>query len=180
MKTVQVRKHHNSWLDNETKALMTKRDNLTKQAAFSQTSSDWNIYKRAKNKCTEKIRQEKRKYYKNLYKIFEMERDVSSLYKVTKTQLGWKNSSTPETFLVNGQRVSSPSKMTEIQMDAFNKKVKKLSDSIQVTGRDPLGALKLALQIWGEHATARPKFTIREITTSQTAALLKQLGKSKT
>ena len=180
MRTVQIRKHNKSWLSNESRALMNKRDKIRKQAAFSQDPSDWNMYKRTKNKCTEKIRNEKRKHFKNLYKKFERENDVSSLYRVTKSQLGWNNCSTPETFLINGQRESSPSKMADIQLAAFNNKIKKLSGSIPITGRDPLRALKLALHKWGEHATARPEFEITEITSSQTALLLKQMGKSKT
>ena len=49
-----------------------------------------------------------------------------------------------------------------------------------MTGADPLSPLKQALHKWGVLANEIPEFKLKEISLSQTAELLKQLGNSKT
>ena len=158
---------------------MERRDILRDRAVSSQSPADWNLFKIMKNKCTASLKRDKKQHYINLYKKFENENDVSNLYKTTKHQLGWKSGVTPESFLIDGKRISSPAQLANIQLDFFNKKVKTLIDSVPTTNRDPLSVLKSALQRWGLRADLRPEFKLEEITMSKTAELLKQLGRSK-
>ena len=102
------------------------------------------------------------------------------MYKITREQLGWKKSTTPESFLLDGNRVSSPTLLANIQMDTFNSKVQTLIYKLPITNDDPLAPLKDALTEWGTLADSRPWFNFNQITLSQTAELLKNLGNTKT
>ena len=101
------------------------------------------------------------------------------MYKVTRQNLGWKTTTTPQSFQVDGNRISSPKHLANIQMKTFNDKIKKLVEKLPISGDDPLKFVKLALQRWGRNAELRPEFHLKEITVSQTRELLKQLGTSK-
>ena len=43
---------------------------------------------------------------------------------------GWKTEGTPECFLKNGEPVTSPREMAELQMNSFRDKVKGLLDKL--------------------------------------------------
>ena len=149
-----------------------------KLARKSGLPSNWNKYKIVRNSCNHKLRKTKDEYLKQIYKKLDDDRNISNMYKITRSQLGWEKSSTPDSFLVNGTRISSPSLMANIQLKTFNNKVMNLVLNLPVTDRDPLRLQKLALQKWGIKASQSPKFQLSKISIAQTADLLKKIGNS--
>ena len=118
---------------------------------------------------------------KEKFKDLENDHNISDMYKLTRNQLGWKKGGgTPNSFLMEGKRISAPAEMANIQLETFNKKLKKLKDGLPRMETEPTAALRLALQNWGIRADARNEFEIKEVTLSQTSALIKKLGNSRT
>ena len=179
MKTYQLRNNYKPWVRDETKTDMSDRDRLRDRARKSQLPSNWQEYKALRNIFTSKLRKDKDDYFKRVYGELDRDRDIANMYKLTRQQPGWTKCSSPESFLVDGKRVSSPALMAEIQMDVFNTKVKKLIESLPRMETDPLSSLRKALERWGDKAKSRPEFNLSEITLSQTAELISQLGNSK-
>ena len=145
---------------------MKLRDQKRTEANISGDPTCWKQYKILKNQVNQLLKKDKLLYYKNKYKNMEEQNDIANMYKVTRDQLGWKKSSTPESFLMDGIRISSPSTLANIQLETFNSKVKTLTDNLPVTNDDPLAPLKAALSDWGTLADSRPQFKFNQITLS--------------
>ena len=178
MKTVQLRNNYKPWIDDDLKILMNTRDSQRKIAINTGLPSDWNNYKAARNKCNFQLRKSKDEHIKSMYKKLEIESNISDMYKLTRQQLGWSKTSTPDSFLVDGRRISSPSQMANIQAKSFNEKIRKLVENLPAAGGDPLKLLKTAFLRWGNRANQRPEFKLNKITSSQTEELLRKLGNS--
>ena len=88
--------------------------------------------------------------------------------------LGWNNDGAPSSFLVDGNRISSPKEMANIQVDCFVNKAKKLRESLPITEGDPHWLLKTALKKWGRKAGNREVFFLQEISLLQTANIIKK------
>ena len=145
----------------------------------TQNTDDWKNYREVRNLCTSSLQADKKSYYNDQFKRFEKENDSGKLYKKTKHLLGWKTGGAPTSFLVNGQRVCSPQKMADLQIDVFTEKIRKLVRMLPPITDDPHKILKMALQKWGPRADTRGKFSLREISLAETANLLSKLGNSK-
>ena len=180
MKTYQLKNNYKPWVQEDTIKLMKYRDQARNSASISGDPAKWNEYKTAKNKVNTLLKKDKENYLKNKYKRMEEINDISNMYKVTREQLGWNKSSTPQSFLMDGQRISSPVELANIQLSTFNNKVKALINNLPASTQDPLTPLKEALEDWGTAADSRPTFKFNQLTLSQVAELLRQLGTSKT
>ena len=72
-----------AWLRADLKKQMDKRDQLLHKARKSKATTDWTAYKRARNQCNEKIREAKRKHYRNL--MGENEKNPRKFWDTIKT-----------------------------------------------------------------------------------------------
>ena len=120
MKCIQLKNNYKPWVSKLTKTFIKNRDILREKVRRSSLPFDWKDYKIARNKCTGKLHKYKLEFHRNLYKKIEIERDTSNMYKLTRQQLGWKKGGTPDSLLVDGNRVSSPALLANIQLDTFN------------------------------------------------------------
>ena len=179
MATVQIKKVNKKWITEETKIKIDTRDKMREKARLSKKQEDWDEYKKQRNMCTTSLRKDRKLDTKKQFELFEQTKDVSKLYSLTKRRLGWDSSLAPTSFLVEGKQVTSPKMMADIQIDCFIEKSRKLSEEIPVSSGDPHWILRKALEKWGEKATDRKKFKLREITTLETAELINKLGNTK-
>ena len=170
---IQLRNNHKSWVSKTLKAKIKVRDLSREKARLSQLPADWQVYKSLRNSCTANLKDEKRSYNKMLFQKFESEKYISNLYKLTKNQLGWGVGGPPESLIDNGQRISAPGKMANLQLDCFVEKVAKIVRGLPPTTEDPLKILKVAILRWGQNAELRETFKLREISLIETAQLLK-------
>ena len=169
MTTIQIRNNHKSWVSSATKLEIKRRDSAREMARLSQDPVHWGIYRQMRNACTTSLRKDQKEYHKIFYMRYETENDIGSLYKLTKHQLGWGGGGgSPESFIIDGQRVSAPTKMANIQLDHFTEKINKITRRLRDNMGDPHKTLKLALERWGALAAQRPKFQLREISLSET------------
>ena len=122
MTNIQLCNNYKPWVNQEIKDLMEIRDTNRESARKSQLPADWNIYKQSRNLCNIKLRKTKDEYLKNLYKKLEKTNDISKMYKTTRQQLGWKTGTTPDSFLVDGRRISSPLEIANLQLKNLQQK----------------------------------------------------------
>ena len=69
--------------------------------------------------------------------------------------------------------------MADLQNDTFSKKVKTLLESLPQQKNNPLNLLKMSMENWGVKASLREKFSLKEISLSDTSNLLRSLGNTK-
>ena len=70
---------------------MTARDNARRRAQVTQQEDDWKAFRVIRNKCSDKCKEDRKAHFNKLYETHEQDKDVRSIYNLTKTQLGWKS-----------------------------------------------------------------------------------------
>ena len=81
-------------------------------------------------------------------------------------------------FIINGEQISAPQKLADVQLWAFKNKIEKLMQNLPTLKGDPLVLLKNALQKWGMFADRRPKFIFKNITPKKNAGIHLKMGNS--
>ena len=61
IKVVQFKKNHKPWLSQNTKNLMSERNEATRKARLSGDPSDWKIYRNLRNKVNAELDKDKKK-----------------------------------------------------------------------------------------------------------------------
>jgi hypothetical protein len=61
-----VRGQRSDWINHEIKESMAQRDRIFRKARKSKTTADWNLYKRARNSCNNKVKAAKTTFHKEL------------------------------------------------------------------------------------------------------------------
>jgi hypothetical protein len=56
------------WINSDIRKLMASRDWVLKKCHRTKTEEDWNLYKKLRNLCNNKMKYAKREYQKNLFK----------------------------------------------------------------------------------------------------------------
>ena len=105
MVTMQERTKYSNWLEDMTKAKMLERDMAREVARVSGSNQDWDTYRQLRNQSTRMQRADKASYQKRMFDKFEQENDTSRLYGMTKSLLGWKKTTPPTCFQVEGRPV---------------------------------------------------------------------------
>ena len=149
MRKYQSRGKRSDWVSNNTKTLMTARDKMRDRAVQTGSQEDWGEYRRLRNLCNKCVKTDRGQNLKNHFERLLANMDTRRIYNLAKKKMGWKKMGSPEVFLVNGEKVTNPKKMAEIQIDTFYNKVKKLIDKLPPQVNDPLKYLKRALSRWG-------------------------------
>ena len=176
MKVSQVRKNFKSWISKDSRDLMKLRDLARSKAQLSKLHSDWTDYKILRNKCAAQCKSDKKSHFKNLYEKCDNEKDVRSLFRITKSQLGWKSSGPPSSLIVDGKLITAPQKIAEAQNKYFSDKVTSLRNTLPPVTQDPLSILKTAMDRWTK-ADSRPMFKLQEVSLLETVNVIKSLGK---
>ena len=122
VKTVQVRKSFRNWVSSELKNKMTARDNSWETARRSGNPQDWEVYRQLRNEITKDTRKVKDKYYNDIFENLGEAEDSRGIYKTAKNLLGWKSTTSPTAFLVEGRLVRKPAEIANIQLEHYEKK----------------------------------------------------------
>ena len=105
---------------------MKLRDKTRNKAACSNLQEDWEQYKKLRNKCTEKIRLDRKTKQKKYYTECIMNNDSKKLFNLTKNRLGIKTGGPPTQFQLDGRSINKPGEIAEIQINYFTDKITKL------------------------------------------------------
>ena len=159
----------------ETKLKMKERDQAREKARLSKNEQDWIHFRQ---QCVTENKNDKKKYFKKLYKKCQSESSTKNLYKVVQGQLGYKTGGPPQTFLLGGNHLPAPKQMANMQIECFQDKVDKLIRELPPTNKNPLETLEQSFKNWGDLANNHLTFEIKPITTLETLELIKQLGNS--
>ena len=100
IRSFQVRTKYAPWLSQNTKNLIKERDQAQQKAARTKNADDWRIYKQMRNKVTNVLRTEKKRWQAD--KITEFGRDSSSTWKNIKNWLGWLKGGSPTKLICDG------------------------------------------------------------------------------
>ena len=93
-------------------------------------------------------KKDKYNYYKNLYNQIEADNDTANLFGMTRKLLGWKTSTPPISFLVDGRPVRSQKEVANTQADYYDSKIVSIKNRLPRVRRDPLALLRKAFGRW--------------------------------
>ena len=175
-RTIQHRRETKPWLTTETKDLMIARDQKRELARTNNDQESWKDYRACRNKVNREVDKDRHKHYDDIYKQHFDNKDVSALYKTAKTQAGWVKNTSPTAFTVQGQKITNPQQMADVQMETFAVKTKKLLDNLPPATTDPCSLLVDSLNKWGPRKDAREVFNFHTITKLDTLKILKDLN----
>ena len=88
LKTVQIRTKYKNWISDSTKAMMNLRNMAREKAKSMDDPEDWEDFRTRSNDCTNRQRCDRIKYYNDMLKNIEYEKNSSQLFKTTKQLLG--------------------------------------------------------------------------------------------
>ena len=174
VRNFQTRKDYRPWVKKETKETMEQRDIARMEAVRTDTEENWKNFRKLRNKVTELVKKDKRNYMYNLYN--NTEKDPKTLYRITRSQLGWSTAGPPSSLLVDGVVKSSPKEIANEQLSYFVKKIEKLNKELPDSTEDPLAILDAALARWGGNARRDEQFNLKEISLLDTIRLIGLLG----
>ena len=177
MGVVQMRTKYNCWVSPATKVEMTERDKARMRARISDSENDWQDFRRRRNHCTRMQRQDKNRYYSQMYERIENENDANKLFCTTKKLLGWQQSGPPKGFMIDGRMERRQKYVANYQADYYSEKVKNIKNTLPKVNRDPLETLKRIFDRWAP-PKGKPKFNLKSATTSDVFKIIKNLKKS--
>ena len=73
-----------NWISENTKNCMILRDAARSNANATNEANDWSEFRKWRNKVTELVRKDRKKYFQELYKSADESKDTRTLYRVTK------------------------------------------------------------------------------------------------
>ena len=126
IKVFQHRTKYKPWLTEDTKDMITKRDNEREEARLTGDPTKWKNYRETRNKVNGAVGKDRKTHYKEMYERHLNEKDTGGIFKTAKLQSGWKSNATPVSFKVAGKHITNPKDMANEQMKAFRTKTEKL------------------------------------------------------
>ena len=88
--------------------------------------------------------------------------------------MGWSKSGSPEMFVINGEKITNPKSMAEIQIEAFHTKISKLQEKLPQQINDPLKFLTQAVQRWNPYTNIE-ELIFQPVGTSQILKIIKEM-----
>ena len=98
VKKFQLRSKYKSWVEDSTKEIMIQRDRAREEAVRTNTEQDWITFRSLRNKVSALVRKDKIRHFNRLYE--KADKDVKTLCRVTKDQLGWNTGGPPSSLVV--------------------------------------------------------------------------------
>ena len=175
---IQPSKKLKNWIKTDTLEMFKLRDEAKIVAKQTDTDDNWRKYKILRNKCNLKSKIDKKEHFKNIYTKIEAENNSKGLYKTVKIQLGWKDNGPPQSLVHEGQKITAPQKMADVQSNFFTEKIEKLMSEIPRPTENPLKILEDAMKNWGEAAKNRPEFSFRSVNTGHILGIINKMGNS--
>ena len=175
-RTIQYRSEHKPWLSDDTKDMMSIRDDTRELARRTKDEAVWKTYRSQRNLVNRLVDQDRRKYYDDIYSRHANNNDVGAIYRTAKDQIGWSKNTSPTSFVINGSKITKPQEMANAQSKAFTDKTSKLLREIPLSATDPCETLTKSLDKWGSQKMKREKFEFKKITNIDTLKVLKDLG----
>ena len=87
-----------------------------------------------------------------------------------------KKNSTPTSFIVEGNKITDPLAMANLQSKTFEDKTKRLLEDLPPPSIDPVSTLQNSLNSWGAKKDSRDTFKFTKIENLDTLKVLKDLG----
>ena len=157
--------------------MMASRDLAREVARNSQLDIDWDSYRRLRNQCTTLQKEDRKKYYKNMYNKMEEENDSRAIYGLTKQLLGWKTSQPPVRLVKGGRVATKQNDIANMQAEHYQNKVKEIKENLPKVRMDPLKLLREAFAQWRPPGRI-PKFEVRNVTEKEVIEMLTNHKKS--
>ena len=129
LKRFQPRSRRTDWISCRTKILMKLRDDMRDKAVRSSQLEDWAEYRLLRNSCNKHVKDDRKENLKKHYVRLHENNDARGLYSLTKKKMGWKTGGA-ETFIINGETISNPRKMADVEIECFQNKIKNLIDKL--------------------------------------------------
>ena len=177
MRKFQPRGTRSDWISTDTKMIMKNRDSAKDRAVEDNIPAGWTEYRRLKNLCNKMVKKDRNKNLKDHYQRLQDNNDAKGLFKLTRKKMGIKQKGSPELFVINGEKITNPKKMSNIQIEAFHKKVSDLIHNLPPQLNDPLKTLRLAFQRWGKSDSIN-KLILQPVTPLQVLSIIKDLNTS--
>ena len=111
----QVRTKYAAWLSDDTKHNIKERDRAQDEAVLSGSQEDWSTYKQLRNDLTKRMHKEKLSWQKGKLEACEESKDSGKIWKSILGWLNWSSTSSPTKLLIDGDMVTSPKQMAEVQ-----------------------------------------------------------------
>ena len=140
MKTIQVRSSYNPWISQETKDLMTERNQAQKEAAETGDPDKWRKYKQLRNRITSRLKSEEKNWQR--FQLSECGKDSAKTWKTVKGILNWQSSGSPNQLFHDGRLWSKPGEIAATQNEFFINKVEQIRENLPAPVSDPLARLK--------------------------------------
>ena len=175
-KTVQFRSECKTWLTDSTKIKMRLRDKTRELAKSTNVQETWSQYRKLRNEVNRLVDKDKKSHYDDIYERHCTSNDVGATYRVAKNQAGITKNSTPTSFLHEGNKITDPQAMADLQMKVFSDKIDKLISDLPPPSMDPCALLEKSLDDWGPRKDARETFKFKTITSIDTLKIIKELG----
>ena len=174
VKKFQVKTKYAAWLSDESKDRIKERDEAQDAAALSGSREDWEEYKRFKNNLTESLRKEKMSWQQGKLDACEEDQDSGKLWKSIIGWLNWCSTSSPTKLLVDGDMVTSPHKLAEVQNTYYINKVKEIRKNMPRQKNDPLCTVKQMM--YGRNIQS---FSLSSVSPDEVDKIIKDLKNSK-
>ena len=142
VKKFQVKTKYAAWLSDDSKENIKKRDEAQEKAALSGSPEDWAVYKRLRNELTKSLWKEKIAWQQGKLDSCEESKDTGKLWKNILGWLNWSSASSPTKLLVDGDMVTSPQKMAQVQNEYYINKVREIRRNMPRQKKDPLSTLR--------------------------------------
>ena len=175
-RTIQFRSECKTWLMDDTKDMMSIRDNTRERARLSKDEADWSRYRSQRNLVNRLVNQDRKKHYDDIYSRHSNNKDVGAIYKAAKNQVGWFKNTSPTSFTIENKKITNPQDMANLQAKTFADKTSKLLNDLPPSVIDPCASLQSSLDNWGARKEARDTFELEMITNMDTLKILKEIG----
>ena len=178
MKTFQSRHHYAGWLSEETKTMMVARDDAVKKFSETKDPADWEKARALRNRVNRRLKTEKMRNMREKIASCEKEKDSGRIWKNIRNYLGWGGSTGAPNKLKNneGQLITSPIQMAELQNNFYVEKVKKLRKQLPERG-DPTKQLRKMME--GRPHPRPEGLSLRNVTPAEVDAIVRKLKNSK-
>ena len=167
------------WISTQTQEEIKLRDGLRAEAVRTDSTEDWDKFRKCRNRVTDLVKKDKKVYMDKLYSNADLANDSKSLYRISKEQLGWNLGGQPTSLNNNGKWMTKPVDIANILNKYFKDKVVELKRGIPSRNKDPLETLRNSMKRWNG-LQYRQDFKLREVTLAEVCNIIRELKNSNT
>ena len=153
--------------------MIKQRDEAQKTASLSGSQQDWSHYKKLRNHLTKALHKEKLAWQQKKVNTLEKNQNSGQLWKYVTSWLNWTSATSPTKLLHNGDMLTSPHTMADVQNQYYINKVKEIRSNMPPQKCDPLATVRRLM-------TGRNiKFTVSPVAPDEIDKIIKELKNSK-